>query len=144
MNLTAAPKNSEIGRRISEFREYLGMTQDELAAAVGGTKRGLQGNEAGIALPNSKLLLGLAGLGVNLNWLVTGHGKMLIESLAVPDDLAHQNAIDVINKAFEKSSASRALSLDEKELLLAFRAANPDRKQIFSDLARTTKIYKFA
>lgn len=57
------------------------MGQEQLAEAIGGTKRGIQDNELGRALPNSKALTGLCQLGLNVNWLLTGEGPMLLKEM---------------------------------------------------------------
>lgn len=74
---SATHNNSDVGRRIAQIRVVLNLSQAELAEKIGGTKSGIQGNEAGIALPNSKLLMGLHDLGVNVNWILSGEGEML-------------------------------------------------------------------
>ena len=75
-------ENSHIGTRLRAFRESLGFGQEQLAEAIGGTKRGIQDNELGKALPNSKALIGLCRLGLNVNWLLAEEGPMLLKDLA--------------------------------------------------------------
>lgn len=74
---------SVIGKRLRVFRESKSLPQIKLAAAVGGTIRGIQDNELGKSAPNSKVLYGLALMGLNVNWLLTGEGPMLIGDLAL-------------------------------------------------------------
>lgn len=73
-----------IGTRMRDVREALKLTQEGLADAVGGKKRGIQNNEAGISAPNSKAVHGLVALGVNANWLLTGEGEMWLKDLVRP------------------------------------------------------------
>ncbi|MDP2808680.1 MAG: helix-turn-helix transcriptional regulator [Rhodocyclaceae bacterium] len=63
-------------------REALGLTQDALALAVGGSKRGIQNNEALKSVPGGEVICGLVCLGINANWLLTGEGSMLLSDLA--------------------------------------------------------------
>lgn len=63
-------------------REALGLTQDGLAQAVGGSKRGIQNNEALKSVPGGEVICGLVSLGINANWLLTGEGPMLLADLA--------------------------------------------------------------
>jgi len=58
------------------------MTQEALAALYGGTKRGLQDNEAGKNVPNSRLVAALVERGINANWLLADRGPPLLDDLA--------------------------------------------------------------
>ena len=73
-----------IGPRIKHARGRLGLTQQELADAVGGSKSGIQDNEAGKSTPRRKVLAGLERLGVNPSWLLTGDGEMLLQDRLAP------------------------------------------------------------
>ncbi len=66
-----------IGERVKAFREMKKLSQVQLAEALGGTARGLQDNESGKSLPNSKVMTGLYQLGANVNWLLSGEGPMM-------------------------------------------------------------------
>lgn len=71
----------EIGERLRAYRQHLGWAQERLGQAIGGTKRGLQDNELGRVMPSARALRGLAGLGLNVNWLLTGEGPMLLKDV---------------------------------------------------------------
>lgn len=73
---SASQETAKIGARIRLAREKIGLSQSELAERVGGSRRGIQNNEAGISAPNSALLVGLRRLGVNINWLLNESGPM--------------------------------------------------------------------
>lgn len=73
-------------------REALGLTQDGLAQAVGGSKRGIQNNEALKSVPGGEVICGLVCLGINANWLLTGEGPMLLKDLAPEPKPAEINA----------------------------------------------------
>ena len=60
-------------------RELIGLTQDGLAKAVGGSKRGIQENEARNRVPGGEVVAGMVRLGVNANWLLAGEGDMLLQ-----------------------------------------------------------------
>lgn len=70
-----------IGGRIKAARESLGLSQDGLALAVGGSKRGIQDNEARNRVPGGEVICGMVRLGINANWLLTGEGPMRIADL---------------------------------------------------------------
>lgn len=67
-----------IGGRMRVAREALGLSQQEMAKAVGGSKRGIQDNEARNRVPGGEVIYGLVCLGINANWLLTGKGEMLM------------------------------------------------------------------
>lgn len=81
MDESAAQFSSAVGDRMRAFRMSLRLSQEAFADALGGTKRGVQQNEGGKSAPNSKILLGMAEMGLNVNWLLTGRGPMLLVDL---------------------------------------------------------------
>ncbi|MEQ9132689.1 MAG: helix-turn-helix transcriptional regulator [Salinisphaeraceae bacterium] len=62
--------------RLKEARRALGYTQKTVAEAVGGKLRSWQDYESAKTLPGSQVLFGLANLGINVNWILTGEGPM--------------------------------------------------------------------
>ncbi|MDH5737892.1 MAG: helix-turn-helix domain-containing protein [Gammaproteobacteria bacterium] len=64
----------EVGSRLKKIREHLGLTQKEFALHIGASYRGWQANESG-TMPGGDLLLKLSGIGVNINWVLTGEGE---------------------------------------------------------------------
>lgn len=89
----------EVGERLKHFRESLKMSQVQLADALEGGMRGIQDNELGRSLPNSKVLIGLHGLGLNVNWLLSGKGPMLLADLQKPT--VPKINVEAMAKAFE-------------------------------------------
>lgn len=77
-------KLTEIGARMKTARGALGLTQEGLALAVGGSKRGIQENEARNRVPGGEVVAGMVELGINANWLLTGAGPMLLADLIAP------------------------------------------------------------
>ncbi len=66
-----------ISDRLKAARAALGLSQREIAAKSGVSARGYQGYEDGRSVPGGDALTGLASLGINVNWLLTGDGEML-------------------------------------------------------------------
>lgn len=66
----------EIGSRIKEWRNHLGLSQAAFSAKTGIPLRTLKGYEAGSRQPGSDALAAFADTGVNINWLLTGQGKI--------------------------------------------------------------------
>lgn len=72
-----------IGKRIKTAREAVKITQDVLSKRAGATsKRGLQENEAGNAIPGGAMISALIDSGINANWVLTGEGEMLLANMA--------------------------------------------------------------
>lgn len=80
-NLSTTKNLTEIGSRMKVAREVLGLTQDGLAKAVRGSKRGIQENETRNRVPGGEVIAGMVELGINANWLLTGEGPMLLEDI---------------------------------------------------------------
>lgn len=117
----ATGDNREIAARLKRVRAELGLSQSELADAIGGSKRGIQDNECGKAAPASAVLRGLVRLGINANWLLTGEGPMRVKDLqpGAPLDVARLRlAIETAEEAMQ--AAHRMLHPDRKaELVVA-------------------------
>jgi len=58
-----------------------------MAEAIGSKLRSWQEWEAGNRIPSGQALTGLARLGVNVNWILTGEGAELIAEMAASFDL---------------------------------------------------------
>lgn len=95
-----------LGERVKAFREAKKLSQVQLAEALGGTARGLQDNESGRSLPNSKILTGLYRLGANVNWLLSGEGVMMRSEAVKPAQPAINT--EALVKAFEVMTATAA------------------------------------
>jgi len=71
-----------VGERIKQARNALNITQDVLSQRADATsKRGLQDNEAGKAVPGGAIIAALVASGINANWILTGEGEMLLADL---------------------------------------------------------------
>lgn len=125
---------SSIGERLRVFRESMKLTQAQMAKAAGGSTPGYKSNEQGTALPNSKLLVGLRGLGLNVDWLLSGEGPMLRADLLAPgeaaeDDLkAYGECLEILELALNK--ANRMLAPEKKRAAVdsMFRAWKREKK----------------
>lgn len=62
----------EIGARLKEERERLGMTQQDFAALGGASKRSQIEWEKGGQVPNAEFLAAIDGRGVDVLYIVTG------------------------------------------------------------------------
>ncbi|WP_082716460.1 helix-turn-helix domain-containing protein [Burkholderia sp. BDU5] len=111
MTESATRISVEIGERLRAYREHSRLSQDRLAELVGGTKRGIQDNEAGRTAPNSKLLTGLAQNGLSINWLLTGKGPMLVADLDTSTTSVNGEILGMALAAVEKIAAERRLKL---------------------------------
>lgn len=65
-----------IGDRLKRARQALGLTQGEIAEKVGAKQRSWQEYEAEHSTPGSHVIAGMARLGFNTNWILTGQGSM--------------------------------------------------------------------
>ncbi len=99
-----------VGNRIKERRETLGISQSDLADAIGTSQNQVSRYERGASDPTSEMLLKLASaLGTSPNWL-TGFD--------------------------EDEANSNSLNESELELLLRYRSKNPETKKMIQDLVQ--------
>jgi transcriptional regulator with XRE-family HTH domain len=75
-----------ISERLKRVRQALGKTQGEIAEEVGAKQRSWQEYEAGQTTPGSQVIAGLARLGFDANWILTGIGQMRQPDMAVADE----------------------------------------------------------
>lgn len=73
-------------KRLREFRESLNLSQEELAERLEKPQRTYAAYENG-RLPRQEVLEGLARLGLDLHWMITGEGAM-IPSMRQPETQA--------------------------------------------------------
>lgn len=62
--------------RLKIARDVLGLSQSAIAKAAGSSLPAWQGYESGKNIPGGKVFEGLARLGINVNWLLTGEGEI--------------------------------------------------------------------
>ena len=123
-----AKSSEQIGARFKQLRASLGLSTARMAEAVGLRERkSWEGYEAGHHLPNGSVLLEVAALGYDVNWLLTGRGGMRYEttgarSAATPVDEALLRKVVVACERFlaEKGVAATP-DFRAKLVLGAFR-----------------------
>lgn len=64
--------NDKISERLKDVRKKFGYTQKQMGESIGSSLSTWQDYEAGKSIPGGNALAGLARLGVNINWLLTG------------------------------------------------------------------------
>ncbi|WP_299197908.1 S24 family peptidase [uncultured Amphritea sp.] len=80
------------GERLQVARNYLSLSQEAMAEAIGSKKRGYQDNERDRSVPGGKVIEGFVKLGINANWLLTGEGPMLTADLS-PEEKPRECAV---------------------------------------------------
>jgi transcriptional regulator with XRE-family HTH domain len=83
----------QIAARITALRKELGLTQEQLAAKIGGTKRGVQELEAGHTIPNGKTLLGFMCFGIQPAWVLAGIPPRELYPINHPRSLINKGAL---------------------------------------------------
>lgn len=116
-------KRAEIGVRMKAAREALGLTQEGLAKAVGGSKRGIQENEARNRVPGGEVVAGMVELGINANWLLTGEGPMRLADLNTPPAQSQSMSF-----AFDQDRLEKSLEAVEAGLAAADSTMPPAKK----------------
>lgn len=100
--------NQTIGDRLRIFREYKKCTQAQFAIEMGMSTTGLQSNESNRSLPNSKLLIELYAVGLNVNWLLSGEGEMLMKNVSTsvtPSDIKlYGDAMEAIDYLLQQGN----------------------------------------
>ena len=72
----------EIGKRLKLIRELKGLSQTELGNSLGIMYQHVSKYERGESVPTWENLIKLIELyGVNINWLLTGRGKMFLSKM---------------------------------------------------------------
>ncbi len=75
-------ESKQVGRRIKELRDELGLSQDEFGAKLGMTRSAISKIEKGwSAVTEKNVMLISQRFGVNKKWLLTGKGAMFKEEL---------------------------------------------------------------
>lgn len=73
----SAELRNGFGGRLEAARVALGLTQAEIAAQMGVSLRSYSRYASDDRAPQINDIVALAGMGVNLNWLLTGSGSMM-------------------------------------------------------------------
>lgn len=73
-----------IPHRVKQIRKRLNLSQKAFAKKVGVDQARVSQWETEKSLPHCKALMKMAHLGVNMNWLLTGEGEMMLEIQSSP------------------------------------------------------------
>ena len=108
--------------RIKKLRKYLGLSQKEFGGEIGVGTSHVSQWERGLSMPSSKALMGMAHLGVNINWLLTGDGEMMMGAPSFPKrkGIFSEEQIKEIEKLIDGKIDERFSRLLQKD--------NSDRK----------------
>jgi transcriptional regulator with XRE-family HTH domain len=108
------PIASTIGARLKEVRKRLGTAQATLAQRAGiplGTYKKYEGDERS---PGSDALAAFYVAGININWLVTGEGEMLLKDTEEtgPPPAVDGEVLAGVIEGVESALAGRRLALE--------------------------------
>ena len=74
-------EKESIHARIARARKHLGVTQPEMSGRTGIPVSSLDKYEGGHSKPGTDALAQIAACGINIHWLVTGDGPMMLSEL---------------------------------------------------------------
>lgn len=73
-------ENNDIGQRIKQFAKKLGIPLNDLADRLGISNQNLSAYVNNKRLPGALYLIKFLKLGCNINWLLSGHGDILMKN----------------------------------------------------------------
>lgn len=119
----------EIGKRLKEVRAALKLSQKDFAKELWTTQPTVANIERGAIYPNIIILLVLSQKQINLKWLISGIGKMVIHEtdshyFSMPLNDRYINLINVMmtNKDIEEIILAKA-----KDLALLLNTKPPEK-----------------
>lgn len=98
--------------RLKKARESLGYTQKDIATAINTNPQTWQVYESGKSVPGGKVLEGLARLGINVNWLLTGAGSIKLQEEEVKRLLCEEAHDKLRKRIVDRIIRSRPLIVD--------------------------------
>jgi len=106
--------------RIRKIRKRLNLSQKAFAEKVGVDQGRISQWETEKSLPNSNALIKMARLGVNINWLLTGDGEMMMGAPSFPKrkGIFSEEQIKEIEKLIDGKIDERFNSLLQKNTSL--------------------------
>jgi transcriptional regulator with XRE-family HTH domain len=107
--------NKGLGGRLKEARQRLGVTQATLAETSGIPLKTYKKYEGDLILPGAEALTGLMkGGGINLHWLLTGEGPMLLKDMEEtgPPPAVDGEVLAGVIEGVESALAGRRLALE--------------------------------
>lgn len=70
-----------LASRLKQAREACGYSQKDMAEAAGSRLRSWQDYEAGRKVPGGQVIAGLAQMGIDAHWLMTGEGTVFFHGV---------------------------------------------------------------
>ena len=115
-----------VGERILQFRVYLGLSQRGFAKEIGQHNSTVGNWEKDKSKPSVKSLARMQKLGMNINWLMTGKGKMFIIG---PDGISVAPLSKIPKESFKNWLDEHWENVDDREreaLSILFKRLFPD------------------
>jgi len=115
---------SSISKRLRFVRESLGIGQADASSKFGIPASTYRKYESGPSEPGSDALAGIARTGINVNWLLTGDGAMLLSDIkpqstsGALDSTRLQLAIETVEEGLTATKTTMAAA-KKSELVLA-------------------------
>jgi transcriptional regulator with XRE-family HTH domain len=143
MNRTDLP--IENAHRIRVERKRLGKSQDEIAALCGSSREMWGRYERGTHVMPGNVLNAFVDSGANLSFLRTGVTSKVGNASELTSNFTPSEAMAVLRdyvKSHSHETGSIYLELSEKEheLVISYRDASPERREIVHDLLLTKKL----
>lgn len=107
--MSVAKNLNEIGPRLREERERVGLNQEQFAEAGGVSRRTVVAWEKGEQFPNAAFLAVVSGMGVDVLYVLTGQRMQPVESTLT---LEEQALLDNYKHSDEASRAAARRVLD--------------------------------
>lgn len=103
----------EIGARLRELRSVTGDSQRSFAEKVGAAQRSWADYETGRSIPGGLVLAGIAHLGFNTNWVLTGEGELRLGAVEMRSDSSplNEGLLEACISGVEKHLADRRQTL---------------------------------
>lgn len=99
-----------IAERLRFIRESLGIGQVDAATKFGIPVSSYRKYESGPSEPGSEAIAGISRAGINVNWLLTGAGEMLLSASSTAQRLAREIPVNVapgLAEGFELNAGKR-------------------------------------
>lgn len=107
--MSVAKNLNEIGPRLREERERVGLNQEQFAEAGGVSRRTVVAWEKGEQFPNAAFLATVSGMGVDVLYVLTGQRLQPVESTLTPEE---QALLDNYKHSDEEARRSARLVLN--------------------------------
>jgi transcriptional regulator with XRE-family HTH domain len=130
---------SGIAKRLKDFRIYLNFTQVDMANLLNMTQSNYSRLEKGTQDLTTKVLTILLSKGINLNWLYTGQGNMLLDDKnelfgLSPEEYSYAND-DLRDEAFMFDGEEKAQVNENQTLKREFNELSKKFKELSDNLA---------